>query len=114
MDEQVIKESNYILNIRLYYNYRGNYKWLKDEIYKKRYDAFKYLMPVEKKEDHNFIFEIYKLKDDNENMYISLVYYDKLFNIFNVNRILNDKTQIPLEQGYLIYNYLKETYFEKE
>lgn len=103
----------FTLNIRLFYSYRGNYKWLRDEIIKKRYDAFRYLIPITNMNENNFLVEIYKLENDEDNMYLSLIYLEKILNIIPKKRILHDKMKISLDQRYIIYNYLKETIYEK-
>lgn len=36
--------------VKLYYEFGGSIDWLREEIIKKRYDAFRYLLPVKNKE----------------------------------------------------------------
>lgn len=36
--------------IKLYYEFGGSSDWLKEEIIKKRFDSFKYLMPINNRE----------------------------------------------------------------
>lgn len=110
MSANINKKNNFYL--KLYYEFGGSIEWLKEEIIKKRYDSFKYLLPVKSKENANIIFEIYSL-DNTEDKYINITSLLKFASIINLPKIVCKELKISSEECNTVYSYLKETFFEK-
>lgn len=107
-------ENNLKLHLKLYYNFGGSTSWLKDEIIKKRYDSFRYFMPVEKKSEANTVVEIYSLNsEDKKNKYIDIIYTKKVVGFVNVQTNICKDLKLSVNECNNIYTYLKKTYFER-
>lgn len=107
-------ENNLKLHLNLYYNFGGSSSWLKDEIVKKRYDSFRYFIPVEKKEDANLIVEIYSPnKEKGANKYLNITLRKKMLGMFSVSKNICDNLAISSSECDTIYSFLKKTYFER-
>lgn len=98
--------------LKLYYEFGGSIEWLKEEIIKKRYDSFRYLLPVKSKENANIIFEIYSL-NDTDDKYISITSLLKFASIINLPKIVCKDLKVNSEECNKVYAHLKETFFEK-
>ncbi|MDO4690901.1 MAG: hypothetical protein Q4A58_06375 [Fusobacterium sp.] len=99
-------------NIKLYYEFGGSIEWLREEIIKKRYDSFRYLLPIKSKSNANIIFEI-SSSADSEEKYITITSLLKFANIINLPKIICKNLKLNSEECAFMYSYLKETYFEK-
>ncbi len=108
-------ENNLKLHLKLYYDFGGSASWLKDEIIKKRYDSFKYLIPVEKKEESNIVVEIYSPDTDKEKQvkYLTITSFKKIVGLFKMEKEICKKLALSNNECGIIYEYLKKTYFEK-
>lgn len=105
-------DTKFSFYIKLYYEFGGSIEWLKEEIIKKRYDSFRYLLPVENKEKANIVFEMYS-SEEIEEKYISITSILKFANIINLPKIVCKDYKISSHECNYIYTFLKETYYEK-
>lgn len=99
--------------IKLYYEFGGSIEWLREEIIKKRYDSFRYLLPVKNKENANIVFEIFS-SDSTDEKYINITSILKFASIINLPKIVCKNFKITSEESNIMYSYLKETYFENK
>lgn len=98
--------------VKLYYEFGGSIDWLREEIIKKRYDSFRYLLPIQTKEKANIIIEIQTIENiDDKLLNISSVL--KFANIINLTKVVCKNFKISSQDCNKIYDYLKETYYEK-
>lgn len=98
--------------IKLYYEFGGSSDWLKEEIIKKRFDSFRYLMPTNNKEKANVIIEIYS-NENSDNKYLTITSFTKFIGIVTFPKIVFKDYKISSCEMNSMYTYLKETYFEK-
>nr|WP_241633802.1 hypothetical protein [Fusobacterium gastrosuis] len=105
-------DTKFSFYIKLYYEFGGSIEWLKEEIIKKRYDSFKYLLPTEKKEKANIVLEIYSL-ENLEEKYVNITSILKFASIINLPKIVCKNYKISSQECNYMYSFLKETYYEK-
>lgn len=98
--------------VKLYYEFGGSVDWLREEIIKKRYDAFRYLLPVKNKEKANIVLEIYS-NDNSDVKHLNITSIIKFANIINLSKVVCKNFKISSQDCNKIYDYLKETYYEK-
>lgn len=98
--------------IKLYYEFGGSTEWLKEEIIKKRYDSFRYLLPISNKEKANIVIEIFSNENQDEK-YMTITSFLKFANIVNFPKIVCKNFKLNSQECTCMYYYLKETYFEK-
>lgn len=109
------EKKNFILTLRLYYDYLGNYTWFKEELEKNRFDVFKYLVPINSKDKKKVTIEIYKQESNGfheEDIYIDVIFKKRILFIFRKNKTIIKKVKIQNSKMKLFYSYLKETIFE--
>lgn len=100
--------------LTLYYQYVGNTQWFKEEFLAKKYNVLKYLLPVKDKEDSNFIIQVYLDPNNDKNKLVSFHIQEKVFHLFSVNKTLGEKLVFSQEQFSKLFDFLKETFIEKE
>ena len=100
--------------LTLYYQYVGNTQWFKGEFLAKKYKVLKYLLPIKDKKDSNFILQVYPDPTNEENKLVSFHIQEKVFHLFNVNKTLGEKLVFSQENFIKLFDFLKETYVEKE
>ncbi len=103
-------EDNLKLHLKLYYDFGGSSSWLKDEIIKKRYDSFRYLIPVEKKSEANVVVEIYS---SDLKKYLSITENKKIIGLVNLEKNICKDLTLSKEECDIVYSYLKKTCFER-
>lgn len=104
-------QKNFSFYFKLYYEFGGNFDWLKEEIIKKRYDSFKYLIPVRDREKANIILEHFSYKNEKLE-YITITAHKKIVNIFKVQKKICENLAINEYDRKNIYPYLKETIYD--
>lgn len=98
--------------IKLYYEFGGSSDWLKEEIIKKRFDSFKYLMPINNREKANVIIEI-RSDGNSDDKYLTITSFTKFIGIVTFPKVIFKNYKVLNGEMNTIYAYLKETYFEK-
>lgn len=105
-------DTKFSFYVKLYYEFGGSIEWLREEIIKKRYDSFRYLLPIEKKERANIVVEIYSPENSDEK-YMNITSFLRFANIVSLSKIVFKNYKISQQECNSIYNFLKETYYEK-
>lgn len=100
--------------LTLYYQFAGNTQWFKEELLAKKYNVLKYLLPVKEKKVSNVVVQVYLDPNNEDNKLVSFHIQEKLFHLFSVNKVLGEKIVFSQEQFIKLFDFLKETYVEKE
>lgn len=107
-------DTKFSFYIKLYYEFGGSTEWLKEELIKKRFDSFRYLLPVLNKDKSNIMLELYSIGNNTEDKYMNIISNLRFANIINITKVLIKDYKLSVDECNKLYNFLKETYYENK